>query len=391
MNIKIELANYSNKNKLQAIYIIVYLKGERVRINTGIKCQAEKWDPEKNRIKGSSKQINDDNLVIYNCKALVNEIFVRYRLQNKIKELTPSLLRKEYQNPSIAVDFYIFMRKMIEERRGELTDSSIKQHFAMLNKMERFQPKLFFSQLDAIFIEEFTRHLKADLKNSQATIHNTLKTLRTYCNMAKRRGIIKRTPFDEIRIKRPKSLPEYLDEKDLARLWQKYKSNFFSGTYQDILRAFLFCCFTGLRISDVTRATTDWVISGMLIFQPLKTKNIAPKLIKIPLTERALQLIKDSDNVNGKLFSLYSEPRMRKYIKEIATHCEIKKQISWHTSRHTFASLFIEKTNDVATLQQLLGHSNISQTMIYVHLNDSKKINQVSVFNDGLKLELCEK
>lgn len=386
MNIIACLADYIMKDGQKSIYIITHVHRKRIRFFTGIKCIPEKWDPDNEKIKGSSKKVNDDNLVIHNCKAILSEIFVRYRLQNRLNELTPALLKKEYENPSLSIDFYTFMSRMIEERKNEITESSKEQHYATLHKLQKFTDKLFFSEINVLFIEKFSRYLKVTLKNKPSTIYNTLKNFRTYINLARRRGIIKKSPFDEIRIKRMKTDPECLTENELALLWKKYKSNFLTGTYQEVLRAFLFCCFTGLRISDVRRVNYDWIIGNTLIFQPYKTKNITPKTIKIPLADKALELINYKGSSTGLLFKIFSEQRMRTYIKQIIGHCGIKKELSWHSSRHTFASLFLEKTNDVATLQKLLGHSNIQQTMIYVHLNENKKIEQVKKFNDLLNL-----
>jgi site-specific recombinase XerD len=381
------LREHTDKSGSRPVVIDVSFSGHRVRFNTNVKCKPELWDLKKEFIRGNSKKIHDDNLVIQNCRAQVNDIFVRYRLQNRVHEITPDILKKEYLNPSLAIDFYTFMKKMIEDRKGEITFSSSKQHFATYHKLKKFQDPLFFSQICEEFVENFARHLKVELKNCPATVQNTLKNFRTYLNLAKRRGIIRKTPFDNIRVKKAHTTPQYLNEKELAALFKKYNENFLGPTHQNILRAFLFCCLTGLRISDIIGATHDWVIGNMLVFQPYKTKNIAPKILKIPLSSKAKSLINDSGTTVGHLFKVYSEPRMRKYIKEIFVHCGItKKDISWHVSRHTFASLFLEKTNDVATLQQLLGHTNVSQTMVYVHVNDQKRVEQMNVFDLALNV-----
>jgi len=57
----------------------------------------------------------------------------------------------------------------------------------------------------------------------------------------------------------------------------------------------------------------------------------------------------------------------------------------FHLSRHTFATLFLEKTGDLATLQKLMGHASITQTMIYAHVSESKKKKQIRVFDNYMQ------
>jgi len=71
-------------------------------------------------------------------------------------------------------------------------------------------------------------------------------------------------------------------------------------------------------------------------------------------------------------------------LKKIADYANINKEISFHSARHTFATFFLEKTDDLATLQRLMGHSSISQTMVYVHLTEKKKVEQMQRCWDGL-------
>jgi len=77
---------------------------------------------------------------------------------------------------------------------------------------------------------------------------------------------------------------------------------------------------------------------------------------------------------------------MNDQLKEIATATGIHKEITNHSARHTFATNFIELTSDVATLQRLLGHSNIRETMLYVHVSTGKINKQMQNFDELLGL-----
>ena len=78
---------------------------------------------------------------------------------------------------------------------------------------------------------------------------------------------------------------------------------------------------------------------------------------------------------------------MNEYLKKIADQAAIPKKMRDHKARHTFATMFPEKTNDTATLQRLLGHTNISETMKYVHISNTKIDAKILAFNRLLKLK----
>jgi site-specific recombinase XerD len=118
-------------------------------------------------------------------------------------------------------------------------------------------------------------------------------------------------------------------------------------------------------------------------------------MVKIPLCEQANRLIHDERSTHelptalsvGKLFNPVTEQRMNANIKDIAHLAGIKKPLTNHSARHTFATLFIKKTSDVATLQRLLGHSRIEETMVYVHISEENLVEQMKRFEEGLKFE----
>jgi integrase/recombinase XerD len=97
-------------------------------------------------------------------------------------------------------------------------------------------------------------------------------------------------------------------------------------------------------------------------------------------------LINDENKKTGPLFEPISEQRMNAHLKDLAKMVGINKPLSNHSGRHTFATIFLQKTHDVATLQKLLGHSRIDETMVYVHINESDLILQMQNFQNSLNL-----
>jgi len=106
----------------------------------------------------------------------------------------------------------------------------------------------------------------------------------------------------------------------------------------------------------------------------VKTRNHKRAAVKVPLTRYAWQLIRDEANTDGLVFNCLSEQQMNIKLKELARDMKVYKDVTNHSGRHTFGTLYIQKTNDVAGLQKLLGHSKITETMIYVHITDTDRL-----------------
>ena len=92
--------------------------------------------------------------------------------------------------------------------------------------------------------------------------------------------------------------------------------------------------------------------------------------------------MEDEGRKDGYFFSTFAEGTMNKVLKQIAVDHQIKKRVTTHVGRHTLATLFIQKTADVATLQKLLGHSSITTTMVYVHITDQQINKQMKQFDE---------
>ena len=124
------------------------------------------------------------------------------------------------------------------------------------------------------------------------------------------------------------------------------------------------------------------IVHNLRIVTAKKTRNSSGATTRIPLVPGALEMIADEagTRTKGVIFKLFSEPRMRKYIKLIVAHAKISKKVIWNSGRHTFATNFLKATNNLAALQKLLGHSNISMTMVYAHIITNDLEREMDVF-----------
>lgn len=354
-----------------------------LKFNTGVSCTLANWDLKTLRIKGNSKEIKDDNLVIEQCLARLNDIAVRYRLQNI--HLTPELLKNEWKNPARRIDFYKFFDEVIADRKTDLAPNTVKSHKSAIEIMKKFKAKLAFSEITPDFIDNYQRWLRSKHGNDTNTIHTKMRILRNYLNVAIRKGIISENPFSKVKLRKATTSRIFLTPEELNIFWQLYTDKKLTEAKQKILRHFMFMCFTGLRISDMKQLTWSNIISDMLVFNVKKTKSVKKNMVKVPLNSYARQLIDDEKSNTKLLFNTISEQKMNAYLKnDIAPAAGITKDITNHTGRHTFATCWLKKTKDLAQLQVLLGHSNIAETMIYVHVDDEMLRGEMKNFENIL-------
>jgi integrase/recombinase XerD len=361
-----------------AVYIMVHIEYKSLKFNTGVVVHPDNWDEKKIRIRGVSKTVKDDNLIIEKAMAQMNDIFVRYRLQNA--ELTPELLKNEWKNPARRIDFYAFFEEAINERKKEIRKQTWKNHWSEIHKLKLYKPKLAFSEINANLLEQYKRWLKTERKNDINSIYASMKIIKTYINIAIRKGIIITNPFELVKTKQVKPERVFLTVAELQELWELYQAQTLPAHNQKILRHFLFMSFTGLRISDFFVMARHNINGNLLVYYPIKTKGVKKTPVKVPLSSYAMRLIADENSPDELLFHAITEQKMNEAIKKIVNEIGCYKPITNHSARHTFATVWLSKTHDLAALQVLLGHSKITDTMIYVHVTEAMLKEQMKLF-----------
>lgn len=382
--------SYVKKDGKCPVYLQVHVDKRKVVLPGRIEIEPEYWDEKKCTVKSSCSKSKEYNMILQQSIGIANDILIKYFLMQQ--PLTPEILKKEYNNPSKSIDFYEWWEREIQNRKGVITESTIKMHNHILRKMKGFRADLKFCEITHDLVAEFDKYLKVRLNNSLNTRHKVLKTLKAYANIAFKRGLLKESPFKEFKIKQSDGTFTYLSEHELRKLIALYKEKSFPENILRVLRYFLFACFAaGPRISDIKTLTVENIIGDMLVFSPKKTKNVTSKVVQIPLNNTALQLINDAmqHSDSEKIFQTISDQKTNKVLKLIASAAGIEKKLSFKVARHTFATLYLEKhPGDIATLQKLLGHSKINTTMIYAHVQEKTKRERISVFDSFFQDEI---
>jgi site-specific recombinase XerD len=353
--------DYIRSDGTCALFIQLFLNGVRKRIPLNISCKPEFFDKSKQRIKSSDAFANDYNLLIEKELAAINKIELNYRLGGVALSMDKFL--EEYKNPTSRLDFCKFWELEMINQKDILKSGTYRQQMSMLNKLKSFKQVVYFYEIDENFIEKVKSHFKKELKNQENTISSFIKSFKKYLHIANKRGIITPILHEDIKRKSFTSERIFLMPAELKKIHRYYSAEFTNATHKSILARFLFSCFTGLRISDIQKLTCDNFTHDMLFFTSEKTNKIQ----KIKLNETAVSFIDPEVVFYGKFTGEY----INRELKFIAKACDINRRITYHVSRHTFATNYLLTGGNVVNLQKLLGHSKITETMIYVGIVES--------------------
>lgn len=273
----------------------------------------------------------------------------------------------ELKSKRVDLDFVNFFLKQTEAQKKK---GSKKPYQSTYNYLKSFtNGSIPFSQVDKKFCLDFKEYL---LKNvGPNTAHTYFSRLKAMLNKAVAREIIVKNPSQFIQIKKEEVEKEFLTAEEIKKLIDTPSPN------EQTKRAFLFSCFTGLRFSDIQKLTFDEIRNGFLHFRQTKTGDMQ----RIPLSENALEIINQQIETGikkDKVFRLHIHDATRKQINKWIEKAELKKHVTWHTGRHTFACLALEYDIDIYTVRDLLGHKDLKNTQIYVKLIDKKKEKAIS-------------
>ena len=379
MNYKLIMNSRVNKDGTSILYLQTFFHGKKSLLPININIEKIYFDAKKERIKKIHPRADDYNLIIDKAKANITDIKIKAKLANV--ELTPKYIKNEFENPSIMREFYPWA--IVEVERDNLSKGSHNAYIAIMNKFNEFAPGVYFADINDILIKEFDKWMAKNKKNSVDTRANAHKRIKQYCAVAVDRKMMSKSPYDRYKIKKSNKLNKkvYLTIEERKRLMDLYEGGDISDTQRKVLRGFLFGCFTGLRHSDIISVRKSNIMGDVLFVSMVKSKRTSGNIVKVPLVEYARKLIDDADiKTYGAIFKHVSEPKTNEHLKSIAAKAHIKKHITTHIARHTFATLFWEKTKDLASLQKLLGHSSITDTMIYAHVSDQIVMEQMKVF-----------
>ena len=150
---------------------------------------------------------------------------------------------------------------------------------------------------------------------------------------------------------------------------------------------FIFSCFTGLAYIDVANLTPDNIVmlgGKEWIMTKRQKTSVETNVLLLDIPKRIISKYSHQTYRDGKLFPILSNQKTNSYLKEIADICGIKKNLTFHLARHTFATMSLSKGVPIESVSKMLGHTNIRTTQIYARITNKKIEYDMEQFADKL-------
>ena len=271
-----------------------------------------------------------------------------------------------------------------QQKRGKKDGHQIKVAIQILK--DYAGERVTMEQIDKEFCQGYIDYLLTEYRPagkpvSRFTAQNYYRVLNGALNAAVRADVIKVNPFTKIgnsdKIRRPESKREYMTIEELRTLIATPMKN------EAVKQAYLFSCFCGLRISDIIglKWGNVYVDNGQYRLEVVMQKTKEP--IYLPLSPEALRWMPERGDKTSEdsVFDLPSTTHINILLKPWAKAAGIDKKFSFHTARHTFATMMLTLGADLYTTSKLLGHTDVKMTQVYAKIVNRKKDEAVNLVN----------
>lgn len=359
---------YNRKKQLDSqgkalVQVEAYLSGKKSYFSTHIYLKPSQWSARTSSV---CNHPHAEELNYMLEEFMLNLQMRELEAWKQGKEICLQLLKEIHEDTAVENKLIPFGRKWIEN--SPIRESTKSNLNTTLSLLETFSSGITFRQLDYKTLLSFEQFLK-NKKLGTNTIAKHFRHIRTILNEAIRQGLITKelSPFTEYKIKTTEShhtylLPEELEKLEHITLFRKRHALCHS------LDAFLFCCYTGLRYSDFIRMEQKNFIQSdnglWMVFKSQKTGAVTQLPLSHLFQGKAVRILCRYTDIND-FFHIKPNASVNKDLIRIGKLAGLAKHFSFHTARHTNATLLLYKGVQLATVQKLLGHRNIKTTQVY--------------------------
>ena len=351
------------------VQIEAYLHQRKKYFSTKVYLKPEQWDERRQLVKchPNSEALN---WWLNECVARIEK--VELDLWQQGKAISLDAIKEAIRKKENVRSFFAFYAH--EASQAVLKESTRKNHLTTLALLKMFKPEVEFAEVTFDFVCGFEHFLRQKGYHVN-TVAKHIKHLKRYVNMAINKELMKEQQyaFRKYKIKTVENSHTHLTPEELEKM-EGLRRNKRPFRQRKTLDAFLFCCYTGLRYSDFVQMKPQNLINirqeVWLTYKSVKTGNEVHLPLHLLFGGKAIAILKEYENDLGSFFRLKDNSNINKELRLLARRAEINKRVSFHTARHTNATLLIYNGVNITTVQKLLGHKSVKTTQVYTNIMD---------------------
>lgn len=358
-----------NKKGMALVQVEAYLNRKKKYFSTKVYLSPDQWDFKKRMVK-NHPNADAINHMLYEFMAEIEK--KELGLWQQGKQISLDSLKNSMENQDDSTSFIAFFRNEIA--KSSLKESTKRNHLSTLELLRSYKKDVSFSELTFEFISSFDHYLQQKGYHTN-TIAKYMKHLKRHINVAinKEYMEIQKYAFRKYKIKSVENNHTHLSPEELGKI----ESLELGGRFTKLEKtkdAFLFCCYAGLRYSDFTNLSPENIVKmhqeTWLIYKSVKTNTEVRLPLYLLFEGKGIEVLNKYQDDLADFFKLRDNSNVNKELLIIAKLSGLNKRISFHTARHTNATLLIYSGVNITTVQKLLGHKSVKTTQVYTNIMD---------------------
>lgn len=361
------------RNGKYPIYLRIRVGQQETKVPAGIDVWAERWDNTKKQPK--DKPV----LILLNQKIMEIDLHINRALADG-QHLTIDLVRNFAKGKRLArpenTSFYDYYTDFVERKRKEgVREGTMGGYTNTLNILKGYRRELSIRDISLKLIEDFDQYMCEEKGNAPGGRQPKHRNIRAVVLDIEKHNIPVENPYKFFKMPVGESKEIYLTKSELAELAAHCETLPKDGTDYRALQMYLFSCYTGLRLSDALDLRWGHIDFGNELIRKDMVKTGYEVITPIfPLAKEILQIRMYGDGTyipgcDDKIFQTYSEPVFNQVLRKQAKLAGIDKYLTYHSSRHTFATQLVTDSVDIYKIQKYLGHRSVDMTQRYLKYN----------------------
>jgi site-specific recombinase XerD len=382
------------KNGKAPLFCRITVDGKETRFGMKKDVHPGCWDVKAGKATGRTSEATEINALIDNAKSAIYKVY--WDLQERESSVTAEKVKNVFlginsgcKNLLEAFDEHNREKKILVGVNIGMSQYNkyriTRDHLCQFLHSRYSLSDISLKEIDHKFIRDFEVFLLTSRKCSENTAVAYLQHFKHLVVEAMKFGWIHANPFLDYPLKLKPIDRGYLTQEEVEILM---KQTFSAKRLERVRDLFVFCCFCGLSYIDVKNFTSEnisvsfdgkpWIIGK-------RGKTDVPYMVPLLAIPKAILDKYRGRQRDGSLLPLVNNCNTNRGLKKIGALCGIKKKLTFHLARHTFATLTLSKGVSIESVSKMLGHTDIKTTQIYARITSDKISNDMAVFAEKIK------